>query len=112
MHSYDKLTNIVNTNLQEHNIPRIHFEIYENLFESIYTFPASKLLAVESDVNFVNELYYKILNRPVDAPTLKHLLHVLNTKKTSREKLLQSIYSSEEQKVKETALIFDKEEES
>lgn len=107
MNEYEKLINIVNNNLEVNNYPKITFELYDNLFEDIYNLKIEKLLAINSDSYFLSEVYFKVLNRPIDTDPFNSLLSELQKNKKSRKLIIKNIFNSNERKIKKTNIIFN-----
>lgn len=107
MKQYENLINIINKNLEANGQNTITFERYENLFENIYSFPVKKLLSLKTDEIFISEVFFKMLNRPISSYDLEHYTQLLKNNKSSREKIIQSVYNSNERKSKKTNILFE-----
>lgn len=105
MNSYSLLVGLVNENLKKAGCEAIYFESYDNLSESIYKFPVQKLLEIKNDAEFVREVYFKMLDRPVDMRSYNHLVSALKKKTLSRKDVIKNVFLSDERKIKQTFLI-------
>ena len=103
---YRALIEITNSNLQESGQAQIVFENPDNIFANIFALPIESLLEIESDRDFIFEVYYKVLDRTIDDSTLSYLLSLLKYKVTNRVDIIKNVASSHECKVKRTKVIF------
>jgi hypothetical protein len=110
MPSYDeyiKLTSIVNQNLVDNNLDEIVFESFDATSKNILAFPIEALLNIESDEQFLYEVYYKMLDRIIDEKSYKYYHNQLKYKKITRNDLINVIFNSDERKIKQTNILFD-----
>ncbi len=106
---YKALIEITNSNLQESGQAQIVFENPNNIFANIFALPIENLLEIESDREFIFEVYYKILDRAIDESTLSYLLSLLKYKVTNRVDIIKNVTNSHECEVKKTKVIFQEE---
>ena len=98
--TYENLIEIVRSNSGE----RLEFERADGIEYSIFNYPVSKLLGLESHRDFIKEAYYKVLDRPVDDKNLEILFLQLDGGGVSREVILNSLINSTEASSKKTKI--------
>jgi hypothetical protein len=97
---------LVNKNFSKNNLDEIVFESFETIDETILAFPIEIILNIESDKQFIYEVYYKILDRIIDKKSYKYYYNQLQNENITREDLINIIFDSNERKIKQTNIIF------
>jgi len=103
---YIKIQNQIHKNYetQNHLDESLLFELPEGIEYSIFDLPISYLLNITNNQDFLVESYFKILDRPIDMNSFNILLSKLDNKTTTKEKIIKSLTSSKECKIKNTKL--------
>lgn len=103
---YIQIQNKIHKNYENHNHldEPLLFELPEGIEYSIFDFPVSYLLNITNNQDFLIESYFKILDRPIDIESFNILLSKLDNKTTTKEKIIKSLTSSKECKIKNTKL--------
>lgn len=96
-------------NLVQHNASsKIQFELPSCVHYSIFDYPASVLLKITDNEEFIKQVYLKLLDRGVEEPTLLTLKNKLDKSKITKQDVLKIIMDSEESKIKHTKLNWNK----
>jgi len=96
---YKDLVNYVNKRLKEEGYNELYFDEMENIDKNLYEYPIEELLKIEDEEKFVKECFFKILDRYIDEGNY-HLIEKLKSKKLSKIKIIEILYSSKERKEK------------